>query len=81
MKIATQPTYTQKIGYQLILDDRKQIIGINLMLDKKILSKKRYDNPLHLSSQNEINAFAKKFVKETINNIINPDTIINTKTL
>ena len=75
MKIATQITYTQKIGYQLILNDQKQIIGINLILYKKILSKKRYDNPLHMSSQNEIISFARKFVKESMYSIINTKTI------
>ena len=74
MKIATQIAYTQKVGYQLILDDQKRVIGINLILDKKVLSKKRYDNPLHLSSQDEINSFAKKFVKETIDSLLNSKT-------
>lgn len=53
MKIATKIRCAKDVGFQLILDDSYLVIGVNLLCNKKILLKKRFDKAIHIKSQLE----------------------------
>lgn len=52
MKLATNTRKMADVGFQLILED-SHLIGVNLLLKKKILLKKRFNQPIIINTEQE----------------------------
>lgn len=64
MIIATNIRKAECIGFQLILDEKMKVIGINLLCNNKILVKKRFDNALAIKNKAAENEFVNQIFTE-----------------
>lgn len=62
MKLATNIKMVKGFGTQFILDEQFQVLGINLLLNDRILVKKRFKTPLAIKTNKE----EIKLVNETV---------------
>ena len=69
MIITKRVVPVSQFGYQVILDDSKKIVGMNLVLGESILLKKQYAKPIIILSQRELDKFAYQFVQKTLNKL------------
>jgi hypothetical protein len=74
MKIASNIKPVTSLGYQLIFDEAKRIISINLLHDKKILVKNRLTNPIELNDDINVKDLVDSAVLEYFNTRINCQT-------
>jgi len=63
MILATNVKILDEFGFQLILDDSKKLLGVNLVYKSKILTKKRFTKPKMVINF----AQEKKIISEVIN--------------
>lgn len=68
MKIATNIRKPKDMGFQLILNDSGNIIGVNLLCKSKILIKKRFDNPVLITNKQEENDLVNRVFSDSIVN-------------
>ncbi len=71
MKIATNVRPIEGIGYQLVFDNSKRIVSINLLYDNKILIKNKFSEPIVVNSDKNIKDIVDSTVLEYFNTCIN----------
>ncbi len=71
MKIATNIISIEGFGYQLIVDDVKRIVSINLLYNNKILVKNKLAEPIVINNDTVIKDLVDTTVLEYMNNRIN----------
>ncbi len=71
IKLATNAQKCKDFEYQLIINEKGFIMGVNLLCENKILIKKRFETLIQISSKSDeqkmvnkliINAFAEKII-------------------
>lgn len=73
MKLATNIKSVKEFGFQLILDETKFVIGVNLLYNKKILIKKRFTESIVIINQTA----EKELVNKVIMECFQKEIIIN----
>ncbi len=69
MKIATNIKKISNVGFQLILDDSSSVIGVNLLCDKKILLKKRFNVAIKINNSTEEMELVNQVIIESISKV------------
>lgn len=77
MMLATNIKSAKDFGFQLILNESKFVVGINLLYNKKILIKKRFNVSIIINNQNEELELVNQVIMECF--IKNKDYWNNTK--
>jgi hypothetical protein len=69
MKLATNIKKISNVGFQLILDDSSSVIGVNLLCDKKILLKKRFNVAIKIKNSIEEKELVNQVIIESISKV------------
>lgn len=64
MVIATNIRQAEGIGFQLILDEKMMVTGVNLLCNNKILIKKRFNNALSIKNKAAENELVNRLITE-----------------
>lgn len=68
MKIAANPKMMNSFGYQVIFNDDFKAIGINLVCNKKILWKERFEYPKKIITVEQECDLAQKIIFKLLKN-------------
>lgn len=68
MKIAVNPKKFDNFGYQIIINEDFNAIGVNFLCDKKILMKERFKQPVRINSNEDESKLVQKIIFKLFKN-------------